>query len=142
MRNAVMVLFLALVAGTVQAQEVSIGPSQASIAGRVASKMKTSLEQLDVTTRIRCEHSLMLCREEVSMLWVTEDGSFEVKHDSRIWDVQVWSTDSGSIQASRDGNTLQFSKEENLIVHHKYNDGNDTVHEFTIVNMDKLTAQK
>jgi len=53
MRNAVVVLLVALVAGTVQAQEISIGPSQASIAGRVASKMKTSLEPLDVTTTIR-----------------------------------------------------------------------------------------
>ena len=142
MRNAVVVLLVALVAGTVQAQEISIGPSQASIAGRVASKMKTSLEPLDVTTRIRCEHSLMLCREEVSMLWVTDEGSFEVKHDIRIWDVQVWSTDTGRIQANRDGNTLQFSKEENLIVHHHHKDGIETVHEFTIVNVDKLTAQK
>ena len=142
MRNAVMVLLVALVAGTVQAQEISIGPSQASIAGRVASKMKTSLEPLDVTTTIRCEHLLMLCREEVSMLWVTDDGSFEVKHDIRIWDVQVWSTDTGRIQANRDGNTLQFSKEENLIVHHHHKDGIETVHEFTIVNMDKWIAQK
>ena len=142
MRNAVVVLLVALVAGTVQAQEISIGPSQASIAGRVTSKMKTSLEPLDVTTTIRCEHSLMLCREAVSMLWVTDEGTFEVKHDSRIWDVQVWNTDTGSIQASRDGNTLQFSKEENLIVHHHHKDGIETVREFTIVNMDKLTAQK
>ena len=110
MRNAVVVLLVALVAGTVQAQEISIGPSQASIAGRVTSKMKTSLEPLDVTTTIRCEHSLMLCREEVTMLWVTDEGSFEVKHDSRIWEVQVLNTDTGSIQASRDGNTLQYSK--------------------------------
>ena len=142
MRNALMVLLVALVAGTVQAQEISIGPSQASIAGRVASKMKTSLEPLDVTTTIRCEHSLMLCREEVSMLWVTDEGSFEVKHDIRIWDVQVWSTDTGRIQANRDGNTLQFSKEENLIVHHHHKDRIESVHEFTIVNMDKLTTQK
>jgi len=142
MRNAVVVLLVALVAGTVQAQEISIGPSQASIAGRVASKMKTSLEPLDVTTTIRCEHLLMLCREEVSMLWVTDEGSFEVKHDIRIWDVQVWSTDTGRIQANRDGNTLQFSKEENLIVHHHHKDGIDTVHEFTIVTMDKWIAQK
>ena len=142
MKNAVVVLLLALVAGIVQAQEVTIGPSQASIAGRMATKIKTSLEPLDVTTRIRCEHSLMLCREEVTMLWVTDEGSFEVKHDSRIWEVQVWNTDTGSIQASRDGNTLQFSKEENLIVHHHHKDGIETVREFTIVNMDKLTAQK
>jgi hypothetical protein len=142
MRNAVVVLLVALVAGTVQAQEISIGPSQASIAGRVTSKMKTSLEPLDVTTTIRCEHLLMLCREEVSMLWVTDEGSFEVKHDIRIWDVQVWSTDTGRIQANRDGNTLQFSKEENLIVHHHHKDGIDTVHEFTIVTMDKWIAQK
>jgi hypothetical protein len=142
MRNAVVVLLVTLVAGIVQAQEVNIGPSQASIAGRMASKIKTSLEPLDATTTIRCEHSLMLCREEVSMLWVTDEGSFEVKHDSRIWDVQVWSTDTGSIQASRDGNTLQFSKEENLIVHHHHKDGIDTVHEFTIVTMDKWIAQK
>ena len=142
MRNAVVVLLVALVAGTVQAQEVNIGSSQASIAGRMASKMKMSLEPLDVTTTIRCEHSLMLCREEVAMLWVTDEGSYEVKHDSRIWEVQVWNTDTGSIQASRDGNTLQFSKEENLIVHHHHKDGTETVHEFTIVNMDKLTAQK
>jgi len=142
MRNAVVVLLVALVAGTVQAQEISIGPSQASIAGRVTSKMKTSLEPLDVTTTIRCEHSLMLCREEVSMLWVTDEGSYDVKHDSRIWEVQVWNTDTGSIQASRDGNTLQFSKEENLIVHHHHKDGIETVREFTIVNMDKLTALK
>jgi hypothetical protein len=142
MRNAVVVLLVALVAGTVQAQEISIGPSQASIAGRVTSKMKTSLEPLDVTTTIRCEHSLMLCREEVSMLWVTDEGSFEVKHDIRIWDVQVWSTDAGRIQANRDGNTLQFSKEENLIVHHHHKDGIVTVHEFTIVTMDKWIAQK
>ena len=142
MRNAVVVLLVALVAGTVQAQEVNIGPSQASIAGRMASKTKTSLEPLDVRTSIRCEHSLMLCREEVSMLWVTNEGSFEVKHDSRIWEVQVWNTDTGRIQANRDGNTLQFSKEENLIAHHHHKDGIETVHEFTIVNMDKLTAQK
>jgi len=142
MRNAVVVLLVALVAGTVQAQEVNIGPSQASIAGRMASKTKTSLEPLDVRTSIRCEHSLMLCREEVSMLWVTNEGSFEVKHDSRIWEVQVWNTDTGRIQANRDGNTLQFSKEENLILHHHHKDGIETVHEFTIVNMDKLTAQK
>ncbi len=142
MRNAVVVLLMALVAGIVHAQEVSIGPSQASIAGRVASRMKTSLEPLDVTTTIRCEHSLMLCREEVSMLWVTDEGRFEVKHDDRIWDVQVWSTGPGYIQASRDGNTLQFSKEENLIVHHHHKDGIETVGEFTIVNIDKLTAQK
>jgi len=142
MRNAVAVLLVALVAGTVQAQEVTIGPSQASIAGRMASKRKTSLEPLDVTTTIRCEHSLMLCREEVSMLWVTDEGSFEVKHDSRIWDVQVWSADTGRIQASRDGNTLQFSKEENLIVHHHHKDGIETVHEFTIVTMDKWIAKK
>jgi hypothetical protein len=142
MRNAVVVLLVTLVAGIVQAQEVNIGPSQASIAGRMASKMKTSLEPLDVTTTIRCEHSLMLCREEVAMLWVTDEGSFEVKHDSRIWEVQVWNTDAGSIQASRDGNTLQFSKEENLIVHHGHKDGIDTVHEFTIVTMEKVTAQK
>jgi hypothetical protein len=141
MRNAVVVLLVALVAGTVQAQEVNIGPSQASIAGRVASK-NTPLEPLDVTTRIRCEHSLMLCREEVSMLWVTDEGTFEVKHDVRIWDVQVWSTGPGHIQANHDGNTLQFSKEENLIVHHGHKDGKETVHEFTIVDMDKLTAQK
>jgi hypothetical protein len=94
----VVVLLVALVAGTVQAQEVNIGPSQASISGRMASKMKTSLEPLDVTTRICCEHSLVLFREEVSMLWMTDEGSLEVKHDSRIWDVQVWSTDPGSIQ--------------------------------------------
>jgi len=142
MRNAVVVLLVTLVAGIVQAQEINIGPSQASIAGRMASKMKTSLEPLDVTTTIRCEHSLMLCREEVAMLWVTDEGSFQVKHDSRIWEVQVWNTDTGSIKASRDGNTLQFSKEENLIVHHGHKDGIDTVHEFTIVTMDKLTAQK
>ena len=142
MRNAVVVLLVTLVAGTVQAQEVNIGPSQASIVGRVASKMKTSLEPLDVTTTIRCEHSLMLCREEVSMLWVTDEGSFEVKHDIRIWDVQVWSTDTGRIQANRDGNTLQFSKDENLIVHHHHKDGIDTVHEFRIVTMDKWIAQK
>lgn len=142
MRNAVVVLLVTLVAGIVQAQEVNIGPSQASITGRMASKMKTSLEPLDVTTTIRCEHSLMLCREEVAMLWVTDEGSFQVKHDSRIWEVQVWNTDTGSIQASRDGNTLQFSKEENLIVHHGHKDGIDTVHEFTIVTMDKVTAQK
>lgn len=142
MRNAVVVLLVTLVAGIVQAQEINIGPSQASIAGRMASKMKTSLEPLDVTTTIRCEHSLMLCREEVAMLWVTDEGSFQVKHDSRIWEVQVWNTDTGRIQASRDGNTLQFSKEENLIVHHGHKDGIDTVHEFTIVTMDKLTAQK
>jgi len=142
MRNAVVVLLVTLVAGIVQAQEVNIGPSQASIAGRMASKMKTSLEPLDVTTTIRCEHSLMLCREEVAMLWVTDEGSFEVKHDSRIWEVQVWNTDAGSIQASRDGTSLQFSKEENLIVHHGHKDGIDTVHEFTIVTMDKVTAQK
>jgi hypothetical protein len=78
MRNAVVVLLVTLVAGIVQAQEVNIGPSQASIAGRMASKMKTSLEPLDVTTTIRCEHSLMLCREEVAMLWVTDEGSFDV----------------------------------------------------------------
>ena len=142
MKNAVVVLLLALVAGIVQAQEVNIGPSQASIAGRMASKMKTSLEPLDVTTRIRCEHSLMLCREEVTMLWITDEGSFEVKHDSRIWEVQVWNTDTGSIQASRDGNTLQFSKEENLIVNHDQKDGSQTVHEYTIVDIDKRTAQK
>ncbi len=142
MRNAVVVLLLALVAGILQAQEVSIGPSQASIAGRMASKMKTSLEPLDVITTIHCEHLLMLCREEVSMLWVTDEGSYEVKHDSRIWEVQVWNTDTGSIQASRDGNTLQFSKEENLIVHHHHKDGIETVGEFTIVNIDKQTAQK
>ena len=142
MRNAVVVLLLALVAGILQAQEVSIGPSQASIAGRMASKMKTSLEPLDVITTIHCEHLLMLCREEVSMLWVTDDGNFEVKHDIRIWDVQVWSTDTGTIQARRDGNTLQFTKEENLIVHHHHKDGIETVREFTIVNMDKLTALK
>jgi hypothetical protein len=91
MRNAVVVLLVTLVAGIVQAQEVNIGPSQASIAGRVASKMKTSLDPLDVTTTIRCEHSLMLCREEVSIRWVTDEGNVEVKHDIRIWDVQVWS---------------------------------------------------
>src|SRR5208282_3974368 len=142
MRNAVAVLLVALVAGTVQAQEVTIGRSQASIAGRMASKRKTSLEPLDVITTIRCEHSLMLCREEVSMLWVTDEGSFEVKHDIRIWDVQVWSTDTGRIQANRDGNTLQFSQEENLIVHHHHKDGIETVGEFTIVNIDKQTAQK
>jgi hypothetical protein len=45
-------------------------------------------------------------------------------------------------KTSRDGNTLQFSKEENLIVHHDHKDGIETVHEFTIVTMDKLTAQK
>ena len=142
MRNAVVVLLLALVVGIVQAQEVNIGPSQAGIVGRVASKMKTSLEPLDVTTTIRCEHSLMLCREEVSMLWVTDEGRFEVKHDIRIWDVQVWSTETGRIQANRDGNTLQFSKDENLIVHHHHKDGIDTVHEFRIVTMDKWIAQK
>ena len=142
MRNAVVVLLVTLVAGIVQAQEVNIGPSQASIAGRVASKMKTSLDPLDVTTTIRCEHSLMLCREEVSIRWVTDEGNVEVKHDIRIWDVQVWSTDTGRIQANRDGNTLQFSKEENLIVHHHHKDGIDTVHEFTIVTMDKWIAQK
>ena len=142
MRNAVVVLLVTLVAGIVQAQEVTIGPSQASIAGRMASKMKTSLEPLDVTTRIRCEHSLMLCREEVSMLWVTDEGSYEVKHDSRIWEVQVWNTDTGRIQANRDGNTLQFSKDENLIVHHHHKDGIDTLHEFTIVTMDRWIAQK
>lgn len=51
MRNAVVVLSMALVAGTVHAQEVSIGPSQARIAGRVASKMKTSLVRA-----ARCHH--------------------------------------------------------------------------------------
>jgi hypothetical protein len=142
MRNAVVVLLVTLVAGIVQAQEVNIGPSQASIAGRVASKMKTSLDPLDVTTTIRCEHSLMLCREEVSIRWVTDEGNVEVKHDIRIWDVQVWSTDTGRIQANRDGNTLQFSREENLIVHHHHKDGIETVGEFTIVNIDKQTAQK
>ncbi len=142
MRNAVVVLLVTLVASIVQAQEVNIGPSQASIAGRVASKMKTSLEPLDVTTTIRCEHSLMLCREEVSIRWVTDEGNVEVKRDIRIWDVQVWSTDTGRIQANRDGNTLQFSQEENLIVHHHHKDGIETVGEFTIVNIDKLTAQK
>jgi hypothetical protein len=73
---------------------------------------------------------------------VTDEGSFEVKHDSRIWEVQVWSADTGSIQASCDGSTLQFSKEGNLIVHHHYKDGIDTVDEFTIVTMDKWIAKK
>jgi hypothetical protein len=50
MRNAVVVLLLALVAGTVQAQEVTIGPSQASIAGRMA------IEDENVIGAARCHH--------------------------------------------------------------------------------------
>ncbi len=142
MRSAAIFMLVTLIVGTVQAQKVSIGPSQASIAGRVASKMQTSLEPLDVVTRIRCEQSLMFCREEVSMLRVTDEGRFEVKQDSRIWDVQVWRTDPFCIQATRGGNTLQFSKEENLIVNHDQKDGSQTVHEYTIVDIDKRTAQK
>jgi len=58
MRNAVVVLdFSGLGSQALCRRRKLASARPASIAGRVTSKMKTSLEPLDVTTTIRCEHS-------------------------------------------------------------------------------------